>query len=248
MQREIIELPANQVAPKVLNEGATLINAIAQAATNPNVDVEKMERLWAMHEKIAARDAEQAFNDSMTKAQADMGRISADASNPQTRSQYASYAQMDRYLRPVYTRNGFSLSFNTDKSLRDECIRVICYVSHNAGHTRTYSVDMPADGKGAKGGDVMTKTHASGSAMSYGMRYLLKLIFNVAIGEDDDDGNGADGSGVSLLSQAGRDASMQGTAALTEWWRGLSQRDQKAMNKEFGALRAAARKVDEESR
>jgi len=64
-------------------------------------------------------------------------------------------------------------------------------LSHASGHTRTYSCDMPADGKGAKGNDVMTKTHAAGSAMSYGQRYLLKLIFNVAIGEQDDDGNGA---------------------------------------------------------
>jgi hypothetical protein len=50
---------------------------------------------------------------------------------------------------------------------------------------------MPADGKGAKGGDVMTKTHATGAAMSYGARYLLKYIFNVAVGEDDNDGNGS---------------------------------------------------------
>jgi hypothetical protein len=50
---------------------------------------------------------------------------------------------------------------------------------------------MPVDGKGAKGNDVMTKTHAFGSGASYGMRYLLKMIFNVAVGEDDDDGNGA---------------------------------------------------------
>jgi hypothetical protein len=49
---------------------------------------------------------------------------------------------------------------------------------------------MPSDGKGAKGGDVMTKTHATGAASQYGMRYLLKMIFNVAIGEDDNDGNG----------------------------------------------------------
>jgi hypothetical protein len=49
---------------------------------------------------------------------------------------------------------------------------------------------MPSDGKGAKGNDVMTRTHAAGSAMSYGMRYLLKAIFNIAIGEDDD-GNAA---------------------------------------------------------
>ena len=45
---------------------------------------------------------------------------------------------------------------------------------------------MPADGKGAKGGDVMTKTHATGSAMTYGQRYLVKMIFNIAVGADDD--------------------------------------------------------------
>ena len=45
---------------------------------------------------------------------------------------------------------------------------------------------MPSDGKGAKGGDVMTKTHAAGSAFTYGQRYLIKMIFNIAVGEDDD--------------------------------------------------------------
>ena len=48
---------------------------------------------------------------------------------------------------------------------------------------------MPADGKGARGNDVMTKTHATGSAVSYGMRYLLRMIFNISVGEHDDDGN-----------------------------------------------------------
>jgi hypothetical protein len=37
-----------------------------------------------------------------------------------------------------------------------------------------------------KGGDVITKTHAVGSAMTYGRRCVLRMIFNVAIGEDDD--------------------------------------------------------------
>lgn len=68
-------------------------------------------------------------------------------------------------------------------------VRVLCYVAHAQGHSRTYHIDMPADGKGAKGGDVMTKTHAVGAGASYGMRYLLKMIFNVAVGEDDADGN-----------------------------------------------------------
>lgn len=242
---EIIEASAQTRALQVASDNATIIKAITQAATDPNVDVEKMERLWAMHEKIAARDAEQSFNDSMTRAQADMGRISADAVNPQTRSQYASYAQLDRNLRPVYTKHGFSLSFNTGKSDKPDHISVLCYVSHSAGHTRPYSVEMPADGKGAKGGDVMTKTHATGSAMSYGMRYLLKLIFNVAIGEDDDDGNGAEGPKEHPKLQAGRDAALEGMRPLTEWWASLTKEDQKALQKDFGNLRSAARRIDE---
>ena len=50
---------------------------------------------------------------------------------------------------------------------------------------------MPCDGKGAKGGDVMTKTHAVGSALSYGKRYAFGLAFNVQTTERDDDGNAA---------------------------------------------------------
>src|SRR5690606_32490682 len=102
---------------------------------------------------------------------------------------YASYAQLDRHLRPIYTKHGFALSFDTEPTDNPEIVRVVCYVSHRTGHTRKYHRDMPADGKGAKGGDVMTKTHASGAAQTYGMRYLLKGIFNVAVGEDDNDGN-----------------------------------------------------------
>ncbi len=91
-------------------------------------------------------------------------------------------------MRPIYTANGFALSFDEGESEAETSL-VLCYVSHKDGHSKVYRKKMAADGKGAKGGDVMTKTHASGAAMSYGMRYLLKGIFNVAIGEEDKDGN-----------------------------------------------------------
>jgi hypothetical protein len=142
-----------------------------------------------MQERIVARGAEVEFNDAMNVAQAEMGPVAADATNPQTRSKYATYAKLDGRLRPIYTRNGFSISFGEGDSKKDEHVLVLAYVSHKAGHTRIYQADMPADGKGAKGGDVMTKTHAVGAAKSYGKRYLLKDIFNIAIGEEDTDGN-----------------------------------------------------------
>lgn len=178
-----------EVEPNVENLAGGILNVIARASTDPNVDIDKLERLLAMQERVLARDAETAFNVAMNAAQAEMRPISANASNPQTRSRYATFDKLDSALRPIYTAHGFSLSFDEGDSPKPEHVRVLCYVSHVGGHTRTYHRDMPADGKGAKGGDVMTKTHAAGAAGSYGARYLLKGIFNVSVGEDDRDGN-----------------------------------------------------------
>jgi len=175
--------------PPAVSEGTALISLIERVAMMPNLDVDKLKQLLDMQERISARNAEIAFNTAMKNAQAEMRPISADATNPQTKSKYATYAKLDRALRPIYTAHGFSLSFDEADCPKPEHIRVVCYVAHDAGHTRTYRKDMPADGKGAKGGDVMTKTHATGAAASYGSRYLLKGIFNVAVGDDDKDGN-----------------------------------------------------------
>jgi hypothetical protein len=182
-ETEVSSLPAR------VEGQATGMSMFERMASDPSVDVNKLEKLMELHERALARNAKEQFNAAMSAAQKRMRPIAADANNPQTRSQYASYHAIDKALRPIYTDNGFALSFGTDESPLAEHVRVLCYVSHAAGHERTYHVDMPADGKGAKGGDVMTKTHAAGAAMSYGMRYLLKLIFNVAVGEDDTDGN-----------------------------------------------------------
>ena len=185
MSEETTIIPASTTLPELARVTPM---SLLEMAVSKGADINTIERLVALQEKMLARESEMAFNAAMNKAQQAMGRIAADLTNPQTRSQYASYAALDRKVRPVYTEHGFSLSFDTGEAPA-EMVRAICHVSHEAGFTRTYHVDMPADGKGAKGGDVMTKTHATGAAMSYGQRYLLKYIFNIAIGEDDTDGN-----------------------------------------------------------
>ncbi len=169
-------------------EPANILDVIARAANDPNTDVAKMEKLLEMFERISAKKAETEFNEAMTACQKAMRSIAADSENNQTHSKYASYAALDKALRPVYTTNGFAISYDTADSPKADHVRVLAYVTRG-GYSRSYQVDMPADGKGAKGGDVMTKTHAAGAAMSYGMRYLLKMIFNVSVGEDDRDGN-----------------------------------------------------------
>jgi hypothetical protein len=199
-------------------ETPRLLSALVEAATDPTVDVVKLDALLAMHERMQAKQSEQAFSHAMNAAQSEMSRISADAYNTSTKSNYVTYGKLDKVLRPLYIKHGFSLSFDTEESEAEGIVRCRCYVSHVEGHTRIYRADVPSDGKGAKGGDVMTKTHAFGSGASYGMRYLLKMIFNVAVGEDDDDGNGGrDGKGddqkaVELLRRL-----MEHNAALRDW-------------------------------
>lgn len=213
---------------------ASLVSLIAQAARDPSVDISKMERLMDMHERITAKESEIAFNSSMTACQQEMKQVSTDANNPQTHSKYATYAKLDSYLRPIYTRHGFALSFDEGDSPKPEHVRVLCYVSHNGGHTRTYHRDMPADGKGAKGGDVMTKTHAAGAAGSYGARYLLKGIFNVAVGEYDLDGNDPQ-KGMDESKLADHFAAMEAAADIT------------ALQKAFGVAYKAAEAAKDKS-
>jgi hypothetical protein len=169
-------------------QGALLFERLAR---DPNVNVEKLGQLMDLWERGETRRAQAAFSAAMNAAQEEMEPVRADSFNPQTKSKFASYEALDRALRPVYTRHGFGLTFDTGETAIPEYIRLICQVVHSGGFTKDYHLDMPADGKGAKGGDVMTKTHATASAVSYGMRYLLRMIFNIAI--DDDDGNKAGG-------------------------------------------------------
>lgn len=191
--------PNHTPAPLTADNTATIISMIERASRDPAVDIDKLDRLIALHQRAERDWWRRQFNSAMTQAQREMGPIRTDAKNDQTKSRYATYAALDAALRPIYTDHGFGLSFNTgrgtaDEPLPEQHVRVICIVSHESGYEREYSIDMPADGKGARGNDVMTRTHAAGSAVSYGMRYLLKMIFNIAIG--DDDGNAAGGRGA----------------------------------------------------
>jgi len=187
MATQQYELP--EVTKQMAVRQSTPMDLLNIALTN-GAAIDVIERLAALQEKAIKWEAEVHFNQAMNQAQAELERIAPDLNNPQTKSRYASYAKLDKAIRPIYTKFGFSLSFDTADCPLADHVRAVCYVS-NSGHSRRYQIDIPCDGKGAKGGDVMTKTHATGAAMSYGMRYMLKNIFNIAIGEEDNDGNNA---------------------------------------------------------
>jgi Zn-dependent oligopeptidase len=166
-----------------------MVQVIERAASNPNIDVEKMERLLAMQERIMAQNAKVAFNEAMRAAQAEMPKIRRNKENTQTSSMYADLEQITDKAVPVYTRHGFSLSYGTADCPTPGHARITCVCAHVQGFERTYQADVPLDLTGLKGNQNKTATHGFGSTMSYGRRYLVCLIFNIALTNEDQDGN-----------------------------------------------------------
>lgn len=166
--------------------------AMIDRALTSGASPETLGKLMDLQERWEASQAKKNFEEAMQKAQAEMRPVLLNASNDQTRSRYATYEALDSAIRPIYTRHGFTLSFNMADCPLEGHVRIVCEVACG-GHSTFPHIDMPADGKGAKGGDVMTKTHATGAAITYGRRYLLGMIFNITTTKDDD-GNSASGN------------------------------------------------------
>lgn len=180
--------PQQIEVPEVHHLGRRPMDLLTLALQN-NATIDVIERLAALQREERNYQANVEFDEALNRCQEKLRRIAADASNSQTNSRYASYAQIDRIVRPVYVGEGFALSFGEKDCPTPGKTRFVAYLSRS-GMTRVYIKDLSPSTKGPKGNDVMTPIHADASADSYAKRYHLKNIFNIAIGEDDDDGNG----------------------------------------------------------
>jgi len=178
----------------VVPESTALMGVIERAALDPNVDIDKMERLLGMQERIVAKQAEQAFTTAMCAAQSEMPMIPRDGINNQTGSAYSYFETILKRITPIYTLHGFSLSFGTGVADIEGEHRVTCDVSHREGHSKQFHLDLALDDQGIKGTKNKTAVHATGSTNSYARRYLTLMIFNLATGDDNDGQQGDDAS------------------------------------------------------
>lgn len=180
-------MPATANTPPILH-------VFERALRDVSMPIERVREIYNLKREIEFDLAEQEYIRVRSQMERELDPVARDASNPQTKSRYATLPQVIQAVRPIYSKHGIIIDFDTAQSPQgDTWIRVLAFLSHEAGYKKTYHIDMPADGKGAQGRDVMTRTHATGSAVSYGRRYLLLMIFNLAVGGEDDDGNAAAG-------------------------------------------------------
>lgn len=187
------DLPAVQTP-----QAASLVQALAAAASDPRTDIDKMERLFAMHQAMTKQQAEADFNGAMARAQAKIQPIATDRENDHTHSRYATLRAINEVIAPIYSAEGLAVSFDTETKndadpIPEGEIRTVAYVSHAGGHTRRYHLDLPPDDVGSQGKVNKTKVQAKGSTNEYARRYLMRMIFNIATGDDNDGNGGAKG-------------------------------------------------------
>lgn len=194
--------------------GDGILNVIARAAADPNTDVDKLERLLAMQERVLQREAEQAFNAALREAQDEIHPIVKNRKNDSTKSTYADLERVSDAIDPVFRKHGFSSSFGTTDCPLENHYRVTCRLSHTGGHYRDYQADVPADTMGMKGTQNKTATHGFGSALSYGRRYLKLLIADVATTDDDGRAAGARAGGGCVTAE--QRATLNGLAEAVE--------------------------------
>lgn len=171
--------------------GDGLIDLIEKVVTNPEVSVEKIKALMDMQLLLEDRQAEKAFDAAMIDAQDDVQGLAWDKFNDTNKSHHVSYPKIDKMLRPIRKKHGFTMSWDTEPGPTVDIAILCCDVSHKGGHRRRYRTPMPIDGQGPKGGGVMTKPQAVNSGTSYGMRNLAKMIWNIPmlVDKEDTDGN-----------------------------------------------------------
>ncbi len=187
---EVIDQKPSPLVIAGKSDSELMMDMFERLMTNPEVDPVKIKAFVDMREHEQDRTAEQAFNVAMCQAQKAMPIVPKDAHNGQTNSDYTRFETLLKWTKPVYTQQGFSMMFYEGDTDKKDNIRLMVDVMHDAGHCKIRFLDVPMDTTGMKGTVNKTNTHGKVSSVSYGKSTLMRMIFNIPTGQDDD-GNAA---------------------------------------------------------
>lgn len=165
-------------------------NALLSAIQTGTLQPEQLHMVLDAQERILDRQAKQAYFADMALCQAEMPKTLKAKENKQTRSMYEDLGDLVETIKPVYTRHGFAVSFNSCGSSQEGWIGMKATVTHRDGWAEEFTYEVPVDNVGMKGEKNKTVIHGVSSSRSYMRRYLLREIFNLTTSEDvDNDGN-----------------------------------------------------------
>lgn len=184
---------------------SVLASFIERAARDPDFDVQKFGELLRMQREVEHDQARKAFNRAMASAQAEMLPVVRDAKNTHLNNKYAKLETIDAAIRPIYTNWGFSVRYGSAPAPHEGWMRITCTVAHEAGYFEENHLDAPVTTTGSQGGRMaITPVQAIGSTVTYLRRYLLGMVWNTVLADDDDDGEGTRRAAAAPTPRAAR--------------------------------------------
>lgn len=156
---------------------------LAALAANPDVSLDKLERLVLMQERMLASQAKAAFDDAFAAMQSELPVIAEKGKTD--KGTYAPLEDIIEVVRPILAKHGFSLSHETTWP-GNGIVRIVGVLSHRQGHDRRSEFQSTADNSGSK-----NAIQGLGSAMHYGRRYTTADLLNIVTRRMDDDGHKA---------------------------------------------------------
>tara|TARA_R100001086_G_scaffold225289_1_gene143531 strand:+ start:1072 stop:1872 length:801 start_codon:yes stop_codon:yes gene_type:complete len=163
--------------------GTAIMALIERAARDESVDIDKMERLFEMHERMTARQAKEEFHQALAEMQIELPEITK---RGETRDKdgnlmynFAKWEDINREIKPILAKHGFGLSFRIQPDQAG--LNITAVLSRN-GHTEETSIVQSLDMGGAK----MNPNQARGAATSYGKRYTSGALLNLISYEEQD--------------------------------------------------------------
>ena len=162
-----------------------MVAMIERVVMSPNADLDKLERMLAMKERIDAQNARVAFASALAAARAEIPPIVKDATvdftsqKGRTHYKHETLAGIAKVIDPILSKHGLSYRFRTEQGQGG--VRVTCIIAHAAGHNEETSLACAPDGSGSK-----NPFQAVGSAVTYLQRYTLKAALGLSAEVDDD--------------------------------------------------------------
>jgi hypothetical protein len=208
--RQVMALP-------ITDESSAVLAVIARAASDPTIDISKMQQLLAMHESMKAKQREQLFIGAMADFKSAPPEILKDrhvrfeTSKGVTEYDHASLASVCDAIIAGLSRVNISHRWKIEQNGK---IRVTCILTHQAGHSEETALESAADESGGK-----NSIQAIGSAVTYLSRYTLLAATGLATKDQDDDGVDAElvGPGqVEAIEEKIKDSGLS-RAALLEY-------------------------------
>ncbi|MFJ5538593.1 ERF family protein [Vreelandella titanicae] len=175
----INEDKAVQQAPQA---SQSLLPMIDKLVERPDFDVEKLERLLDMQERIMTRSAMEQFNAAMAMMQDELPSIAERGKAHNTK--YATFEDINDVAKPIMKTHGFAVSFRVHNIQGG--IEVTGVLMHKGGHREETTMTLPLDTSGSK-----NAVQAVGSSVSYGKRYVMSALLNITTRSEDDDGESA---------------------------------------------------------